>query len=48
MFLTADVPVPEANLTADVPEANVTQDNNLGLVKLDIGVKQNPISPGEE
>ena len=43
-------PVPEANLSANVPvpEANIPQNNNSGLVKLDIGVKQNPISPGEE
>ncbi|MGI0022248.1 MAG: hypothetical protein ACRD9Q_05230 [Nitrososphaeraceae archaeon] len=42
--------VPEANLTANVPvpEANIPQNNNSGLVKLDISVKQNPISPGEE
>ncbi|MDW0177187.1 MAG: hypothetical protein QOK80_01135, partial [Nitrososphaeraceae archaeon] len=46
--LTANVPVPEANLTANVPEANIPQNNNSGLVKLDISVKQNPISPGEE
>ena len=47
---TANVPVPEANLTANVPvpEANIPQNNNSGLVKLDISVKQNPISPGEE
>ena len=48
--LTANVPVPEANLTANVPvpEANIPQNNNSGLVNLDISVKQNPISPGEE
>ena len=48
--LSANVPVPEANLSANVPvpEANIPQNNNSGLVKLDIGVKQNPISPGEE
>src|SRR4026209_280595 len=48
--LSANVPVPEANLSASVPvpEANIPQNNNSGLVKLDIGVKQNPISPGEE
>ena len=42
--------VPEANLSANVPvpEANIPQNNNSGLIKLDIGVKQNPISPGEE
>jgi hypothetical protein len=40
--------VPEANVTGEVPEANVSQDNNPNLVKLDISVKQNPISPGEE
>ena len=46
----SNVPVPEANLSANVPvpEANIPQNNNSGLVKLDIGVKQNPISPGEE
>src|SRR6185436_1557520 len=46
--LTANVPVPEANLTANVSEANIPQNNNSGLVNLDISVKQNPISPGEE
>src|SRR6188508_2262812 len=48
--LSANVPVPEANLSANVPvpEANIPQNNNSGLVKLDIGVKQNPIAPGEE
>ncbi|HEU5447230.1 MAG TPA: hypothetical protein VFU67_08825, partial [Nitrososphaeraceae archaeon] len=50
--MTAEVPevpeVPEANMTAEVPEANVPQVNNSNLVKLDISVKQNPISPGEE
>ena len=48
--LSANVPVPEANLSANVPvpEANIPQNNNSGLVKLDIGVRQNPISPGEE
>jgi hypothetical protein len=48
--LSANVPVPEANLSANVPvpEANIPQINNSGLVKLDIGVKQNQISPGEE
>ena len=48
--LSANVPVPEANLSANVPvpEANIPQNNNSGLVKLDIGVKQNQISPGEE
>jgi hypothetical protein len=35
-------------VTAEVPEANVPQGNNSNLVKLDISVKQNPISPGEE
>ena len=46
----SNVPVPEANLSANVPvpEANIPQNNNSGLVKLDIGVKQNQISPGEE
>src|SRR6187397_2195383 len=49
-ILSANVPVPEANLSANVPvpEANLPQNNNSGLVKLDIGVKQNPIAPGEE
>jgi polyhydroxyalkanoate synthesis regulator phasin len=46
--LTANVPVPEANLTANVSEANIPQNNNSGLVNLNISVKQNPISPGEE
>src|SRR6186713_88777 len=48
--LSANVPVPEANLSANVPvpEANIPQNNNSGLVKLDIGVKQSPIAPGEE
>src|SRR6186713_1977956 len=48
--LSANVPVPEANLSANVPvpEANIPQNNNSGLVKLHIGVKQNPISPREE
>jgi hypothetical protein len=46
--LTANVPVPEANLTANVSEINIPQNNNSGLVNLDISVKQNPISPGEE
>ena len=40
--------VPEANVTAGVPEANVPQDNNSNLVKLDISVKQDPITTGEE
>ena len=46
----ANLSVPEANLSANVPvpEANIPQNNNSGLIKLDIGVKQNPISPGEE
>jgi hypothetical protein len=46
--LTANVPVPEANLTANVSEINIPQNNNSGLVNLNISVKQNPISPGEE
>jgi polyhydroxyalkanoate synthesis regulator phasin len=53
--VTAEVPeanvtaeVPEANVTAEVPEANVTQDNNSNLVNLNISVKKDPISPGEE
>jgi polyhydroxyalkanoate synthesis regulator phasin len=41
--------VPEANVTeAEVPEANVPQDNNSNLVNLNISVKKDPISPGEE
>jgi polyhydroxyalkanoate synthesis regulator phasin len=50
--------VPEANLTTtvpevpEVPEANLTTtvplENNTGLVNLKLGVKQNPISSGEE
>ncbi|MDW0152609.1 MAG: hypothetical protein QOK85_07840, partial [Nitrososphaeraceae archaeon] len=42
--------VPEAvNITEpEVPEVNVPQDNNSNLVNLNISVKQNPISPGEE
>ena len=46
--LTANVPVPEANLTANVPGSNISQNKNSNLVTLDISVKQNPISPGEE
>ena len=46
--LTANVPVPEANLTANVPGSNISQNKNSDLVTLDISVKQNPISPGEE
>src|SRR6185312_4099543 len=46
--LTANVPVPEANLTANVTESNISQNKNSDLVTLDISVKQNPISPGEE
>jgi polyhydroxyalkanoate synthesis regulator phasin len=56
--LTANVPVPEANLTANVTGSNISQNKNSGsnisqnknsdLVTLDISVKQNPISPGEE
>jgi polyhydroxyalkanoate synthesis regulator phasin len=50
--------VPEANLTTtvpevpEVPEANLTTtvplENNTGLVNLKLGVKQDPISSGEE
>ena len=29
-------------------KTNIPQNNNSGLVNLDISVKQNPISPGEE
>ena len=44
----AEVPE-EVNITeAEVPEVNVPQDNNSNLVNLNISVKQNPISPGEE
>jgi hypothetical protein len=57
--LTASVPepnltasVPEPNLTASVPEPNLTAsvspNGNSDLVNLNIGVKQNPISPGEQ
>jgi uncharacterized protein YjbI with pentapeptide repeats len=54
--VTAEIPeanvtetnVTEANVTAEVPEANVTQDNNSNLVNLNISVKKDPISPGEE
>ncbi|HEX5921130.1 MAG TPA: hypothetical protein VFY55_05065 [Nitrososphaeraceae archaeon] len=39
----------EVNITEpEAPEANVPQVNNSNLVNLDISVKQNPISPGEE
>ena len=39
----------EVNVTEpEVPEVNVPRDNNLNLVNLNISVKQNPISPGEE
>jgi polyhydroxyalkanoate synthesis regulator phasin len=46
----AEVPeIPEVNITeAEVPEANVPQDNNSNLVNLNISVKKDPISPGEE
>ena len=47
--------VPEANVTTtvpEVPEANVTTtvplENNTGLVNLELSVKQDPISSGEE
>jgi polyhydroxyalkanoate synthesis regulator phasin len=39
----------EVNITEpEVPEVNIPQDNNSNLVNLEISVKQNPISPGEE
>jgi polyhydroxyalkanoate synthesis regulator phasin len=50
--------VPEANVTANVPEvpevpeakvtATVPLENNTGLVNLELSVKQDPISSGEE
>ncbi len=56
MNVTTTVPeVPEANVTTtvpEVPEANVTTtvplENNTGLVNLELSVKQDPISSGEE
>ena len=54
--VTNNVPqVPEANVTNNVPqvpEANVTnnvpEERNLGHVKLELIIKQNPIAPGQE
>jgi hypothetical protein len=50
--------VPETNMTTTVPEVpavpetnmttTVPQQNNSGLVNLELTIKQNPISPGQE
>lgn len=49
---TDDVNITNGGTVPEVPETNMTttvpQQNNSGLVNLELTIKQNPISPGEE